>query len=478
MADPLWTSSEIAAATKGAANAAFSVSGITIDSRILVPGDLFVAIKDQRDGHDFVAAAMAAGAGGALVSRPTGTQNQVVVDDTLAGLTALGLAARDRSSATRVAVTGSVGKTSVKEMLAQIFRAAGPAHWSEKSFNNQWGVPLTLARMPQQTERAVFEIGMSTPGEIAPRSRMVAPHGALITAIAPAHLEGLGSVQAIANEKADIFSGLLPGGAICLPADSDWFEHLAARALAHQPHAEIFTFGEDPEAAVHVMDYHCDGQTTRTALSVFGQPFDLDMNTVGRHWAVNASAAILLACATGAMRPRDAVRGLMHYTAPGGRGDALRLSLPNGGTYLLIDDAYNANPASMEAGIAAFGERRAKRRIIALGEMRELGPNAESMHADLAASILGVRPEKLFLAGPLMGALKEAIGGACDVEWAQDALDLQPSITKALAPDVALLIKGSNASGMGKLVAALKSASMEAGVTSQGQNGAGDQHAL
>ena len=478
MAEPLWTPEAMTAATGGRLSAPFAPTGISIDSRDLAPGDLFVALSDRRDGHDFVAAAMAAGASGALVNRPVGQGPELIVPDTLAALTRLGLAARDRADAVRVAVTGSVGKTSVKEMVARIFRAAGPAHASVKSFNNQWGVPLTLARMPRVTARAVFEIGMSTPGEIAPRSEMVRPHGALVTVIAPAHLEGLGSLEAIADEKADIFAGLEAGGAICLPAESPYFERMAARALGLQPHAEIFTFGETGEAAVAVTEYQTDGQTCRVSLSAFGEPVTLGLGVVGRHWAVNAAAAVLLACVNGAVTPREAAAALEGYAAPEGRGGALSLPLAGGGAYTLVDDAYNANPASMEAGLSAFAARPARRRFVALGEMRELGPDAEALHAGLAGAVLAVGPEKVFLAGPLMRPLAEALGGRCDVEWQPTAEALAGSITNAVGDGDALLIKGSNASGMGRLVRVLRDRAARGGASVESQNGTGGSHAV
>ncbi|HEY7797881.1 MAG TPA: UDP-N-acetylmuramoyl-tripeptide--D-alanyl-D-alanine ligase, partial [Hyphomonadaceae bacterium] len=218
MPEPLWTSEEACKATGGRMLGIWAVNGVSIDTRSLQPGDLFVALKDVRDGHDFVPNAFAAGAAAALVSRDVlGGKPGLLVDDVLVGLEKLGLAARARNSGVSAAVTGSVGKTSVKEMLARIFRAAGKAHWSDKSFNNHWGVPLTLARMPRDTERAVFEIGMNTPGESAPRSKMVRPHIAMITRIAPAHLQGMGSVEGVADEKSQIFAGLEPGGAAILP---------------------------------------------------------------------------------------------------------------------------------------------------------------------------------------------------------------------------------------------------------------------
>src|SRR5690349_3944467 len=228
---PLWTSEEAAKASGGKALGTWAVNGVSIDTRSLKTGGRFVALKDARDGHDFVANAFAAGAEAALVSRDVlGGHPGLLVDDVLVGLEKLGLAARARNAGVSAAVTGSVGKTSVKEMLARIFRAAGRAHWSDKSFNNHWGVPLTLARMPRNTERAIFEIGMNTPGEIAPRSKMVRPHLAMITRVAPAHLQGMGSVDAVADEKAQIFAGLEPGGTAILPEKDYFFAKLKRHA--------------------------------------------------------------------------------------------------------------------------------------------------------------------------------------------------------------------------------------------------------
>ena len=283
MTKPLWTSADIETATGGSTSADFNVTGISIDTRSLQPGDMFVALKDARDGHDFVENAFEAGAAGALTSRQVGMRPQIVVEDVLPALEALGIAARARSSAIRTAVTGSVGKTSVKEMLAQIFRTAGPAHWSVKSFNNHWGVPLTLARMPEDTKRAVFEIGMSTPGEIAPRSQMVRPNIALITKIAGAHLEGLGTLSAVAQEKADIFAGLEMNGHAILPGDDAHFSDLKERALEHCPSANILTFGESETADARLLSAEISDTGTTATIDVQGDIVDVQYAAVGHH---------------------------------------------------------------------------------------------------------------------------------------------------------------------------------------------------
>ena len=320
MTKPLWTSADIEAATGGNAIAPFEATGISIDTRSLQPGDLFVALKDARDGHDFVDNAFKAGASGALTSRQIGDHPQVVTSDVLEALEAMGIAARARSGAIRAAVTGSVGKTSVKEMLAQIFRAAGSAHWSVKSFNNHWGVPLTLARMPENTERAIFEIGMSTPGEIAPRSKMVRPNLAMVTKIAGAHLEGLGSLEAVAQEKADIFAGLEMNGHAILPAGDNFFMALKERALALCPSANILTFGESTGADARVESVDISDDGTRAAINIQGTRVEVILTAVGHHWALNAACALLAATLTG-ISAKTAAAALDGFGPPPGARD-------------------------------------------------------------------------------------------------------------------------------------------------------------
>lgn len=458
MTEALWTSSELSEATGGQASAPFSVTGISIDSRSLCPGDLFVALSDARDGHEFAEAAFAAGAAGALVSRPVEGGPFILVEDVLEGLTALGIAARERApQCYRVAVTGSVGKTSVKEMIARIFRAAGRAHWSEKSFNNQWGVPLSLARMPRDTEYAVFEIGMSTPGEIAPRSDMVAPHAALVTKIAAAHLEGLGSVEAIADEKADIFSGLVPGGHVLLPQDSHFLDRLTARALSHQPDAAVATFGEGVVADLRVLNYESDGQSCEVGMDYRNAPLITRLEAVGAHWAMNAAAAILGACAGSGLAAAKVAEALDGYAPLPGRGTAESLDLPSGGAVTLIDDAYNANPESMRAALAGFAARPCRgRRILALGEMLEIGSQASAEHAGLADPVLATAPDLVVLAGQGMQPLAECLEERIRTIWEVKSEDLESHMKNILEDGDLLLLKGSNASGMGRLAERLR----------------------
>lgn len=453
MTKALWTADEMALATGGEASRPFMVTGgVSIDTRTLEPGDLFVALKDQRDGHEFVEAAFDAGAAGALVSQDFNNSPTVKVDDTLDALEMLGIAARLRSCAVRTAVTGSVGKTSIKDMLARIYRGAGPAHWSVKSFNNHWGVPLSLARMPENTERAVFEIGMSTPGEIAPRSRMVRPHIAIISRIAGAHLEGLGSLDAVAAEKSAIFTGLEAGGTFVLNADDPYLQMLSHRAREACPTGNLETFGKDKSATARIIGYSTDGLKSTITLDVVGQQTEIKITAVGEHWAYNVAAAVLAASRTG-LSPADCATALRGYAPPAGRGTAETLTLPNGASVLLVDDAYNANPESMRASLAALGERPSGRRVVALGEMLEIGEASVVEHIRLADPVVAVGPAAIFLAGDGMRPLADRLTTA---NWAANATELWNSLTETLQDGDVILIKGSNASGMGKLADRLR----------------------
>ncbi|WP_373002340.1 UDP-N-acetylmuramoyl-tripeptide--D-alanyl-D-alanine ligase [Hyphomonas sp.] len=464
MSQLLWTSEEIALATGGTASDPFWVSGtISIDTRTLVPGDLFVVLQDQRDGHDFVEAAFKAGAAGALVSKPVTGGPTIMVGDVLSALEMMGIAARARSGAIRTAVTGSVGKTSVKEMLARIYRAAGPAHWNVKSFNNHWGVPLTLARMPEATERAVFEIGMSTPGEIAPRSHMVRPHIGIVTCIAGAHLEGLGSLEAVANEKADIFAGMEAGGTFILPADDAFLDQLSARARELCPTGNLETFGTAENATARVTRYETNGVTSRISIDVIGQRAELEIAAVGKHWAVNAAAALLAASQTG-RSVADCAEALSGYSPPPGRGTVEQIALPQGGHFTLVDDAYNANPASMRAALSALAQRQGGRRLVALGEMLEIGEESAREHAGLAPDVVASGAEGVFLAGDKMTHLAEALPPSLQQVWAPKADELWNALLNAVRDGDVLLLKGSNASGMGLIADRLRQRSAAAGL--------------
>jgi UDP-N-acetylmuramoyl-tripeptide--D-alanyl-D-alanine ligase len=459
MTEPLWTSEDAVKATGGKMLGTWAVNGVSIDTRSLQPGNLFVALKDARDGHDFVPGAFAAGAEATLVSRDVlGGHPGLMVDDVLAGLEKLGLAARARTAATCAAVTGSMGKTSVKEMLARIFRAAGRAHWSDKSFNNHWGVPLTLARMPRDTERAIFEIGMNTPGEIAPRSRMVRPHISMITRVAPAHLQGMGSVEAVADEKSQIFAGLESGGAAILPEKDTFFARLKSAALRLQPSAEILTYdgARGPKNAAP-LSYRTDGRASQIEVDVMGDVVTVSLDAVGEHWAANAALALIAAAVAG-VAPRTAADALSGYAPPAGRGTSETLKLPKGGEAVLVDDAYNANPASMRAAIEGFAQRPG-RKIVALGEMRELGEGSAALHAELASAIVAANVSAAVLSGAEMSHLAAELrrtAAHIRVEHVTGSAEAAEIVKTWLQPSDAVLIKGSNASGMSRVGASLR----------------------
>lgn len=460
MTRPLWTAAAAAAACSGRLEGGdWSATGLSIDTRTLQPGDLFVALTDRRDGHDFAQAALDKGAAAALVSKPEAAAGpRLVVPDVLAALRALGVAARDRCPGYRVGVTGSVGKTSVKEALAAIFRAAGPAHWSEKSYNNHWGVPLTLARLPETAARAVFEMGMNHAGEISDLVSMVRPHVAMITKIAPAHLANLGSLEAIADAKAEIFEGLIEDGVAVIPADDDLSPRLAA-AVRRSHAGFLLEFGRAPESAVRILswDEGPDGGAGR--MDVIGRIFAFRLKTTGPHQPINAAGIVAAALAAG-VEPEQAFDVLATIEPAAGRGAAFDARLGPERTITVIDDSYNANPASM---LAAFGSlktrtpRGAGRRIAVLGEMLELGPRSAELHADLAEPLIEAGADLVLTVGPGAESLAEALGERA-VSCSNP--DVALSRLTGLCQDGDLvLIKGSNASGVHKIAATLRDGS-------------------
>lgn len=459
--DPLWTAREALAATAGrlAGGEDWRATGVSIDTRSIRPGDLFVALQDARDGHDFVPDAMARGACAALVSREDcGPGPKLVVDDALEGLRALARAARDRSRAIRAAVTGSAGKTSVKDALAAVFAAAGPAHWSERSYNNQWGVPLSLARMPKATQRAAFEMGMNHAGEIRALSTLVRPHVAVITLIAPAHIEHLGSLEGIARAKAEIFEGLAPDGVAVIPAEGEQAELLLS--LAKKSAAGfILDFGFRAGAAVQVQAYETGPDGGRGRVSVLGKQVDFRIAATGAHWAMNAAAVFAAAIAAG-IDAEAAAQALASVGAAAGRGQVRRITLPGGGAATLIDDSYNANPVSMAAGVATLGATApgpGGRRIAVLGEMLELGASAPAFHAALAGPLQAARTDLALLSGAGMRHLHAALPAPMRAGLADNAEAALSMLTDMLRDGDVVLVKGSNASGVHRLAAALAS---------------------
>ena len=467
----LWTAYEAAAATGGALCSRggdadhwvaeeWAANGVSIDTRSLKPGEIFVALRDARDGHEFLNSAFEAGAAAALVARapedaPEGAP-LLVVGDTLQGLRDLAAAARLRNFGKRIAVTGSVGKTGTKEMLRAMLGAAASVHAADKSFNNHWGVPLTLASLPMHAEYSVFEIGMNHSGEITPLTKMVRPHAAIVTTIGTAHIENLGSREAIAEAKAEIFSGLARGGVAVLPIDNDFFPLLKIRAQEAGA-ASYVTFGEGDDADFQLAAYEQKDMGGVVTARIKGETRAFQIGVPGRHHALNALAALAAADAVGA--PLDPAMDALGRMAPvEGRGARTVLKLVDGEA-LLIDESYNANPESMKAAIGLLGAARITgtgRRIAVLGEMLELGPDAPAMHAGLVEALVAAKVDRVYATGANMRHLWDALPDAMRGLYAETAVGLVGPVQDAVAPGDAIMVKGSNASQASAIARALK----------------------
>jgi len=447
----IWTSAEVESATLGKASRPFAANGVSIDTRTLKEGDLYIAVKgEHRDGHDFVGAAFKAKAGAAVVSRrPEGTDGTLLmVADTQRALEDLACASRARSGAKIVAVTGSVGKTTTKELLRLAFAALGPTHASSGSLNNHWGVPLSLAAMGREAQFGVFEIGMNHMGEIHALVPFVRPHVALVTSVAAAHLEFFGSCEAIADAKSEIFEGIAPGGAALIPADNPYAERLIARAKECHV-ARILSFGAKPGSDAHLLAYDENGEGARVKADILGLPVEFRLGAPGRHIADNALGA-LLAVAAAEGDVLNAAAALKEFSALKGRGARFTA---NG--VEVIDESYNANPASMAAALALLANASG-RRIAVLGDMLEMGPDAPAHHAGLAAAIKAARVDLVFLCGPLMHALWDALPAECRAAYAPTSAELAPEVASALNSGDTVLVKGSNGSRMSVIMDALK----------------------
>jgi UDP-N-acetylmuramoyl-tripeptide--D-alanyl-D-alanine ligase len=447
----LWTSEEIAAATGGTASAAFEVTGVTFDSREVGPGDLFIAMPGTvHDGHEFVPQAIASHAAGLIVSRPV-NHPHVLVGDTAKALQDLGRASRERSGATIIGVTGSVGKTSTKEAIyAALDRwQPGKVHRSVKSYNNHTGVPLSLARMPRETAYAVLEMGMNAKGEIAALTRLVRPHVAVVTAIAPAHIENLGSEEAIADAKAEIFEGLEPDGVAIIPNDSPHRDRLVRAARRHADRIVTFGTGDADVHALHAV--RADNGGSLITASLLDSDVTFTISQRGEHWVSNALAVLAVVEAIGG---DAALAGLALADLGGikGRGERHQIRV-DGGEALLIDESYNANPASMAATLKSLGEEvGAERRIAVLGPMRELGEHADQLHADLAPSVIAAKVDELVLVGADMRPLEQALDGQVHVTNVADAAQAADALSRLLRPGDAVLVKASNSVGLGRVV--------------------------
>ena len=461
---PLWRGLALVAplGARVAGHLVDHVTGISIDSRSVQPGDLFFALRTESgDGHRFVDAAMEKGAAAAVVDETWDAAHpsrapRFVVRDTLAAMEGLGRAARARSTARIVAVTGSVGKTSTKEALRLALGALGATHASVASYNNHWGVPLTLARMPEDTAFGVFEIGMNHAGEITPLTAMVRPHIAIVTTVAAVHMEAFDSVDDIAEAKAEIFSGVEEGGVAIINRDIDHYALLRQRAAASKA-ARIVSFGAHEEADAQLESFEPLPDGSLIHARIFGEAASYRLGAPGRHLAINSLAVIAATALCLGLPAREAAAPLALFTAPKGRGQQVRLQSRTG-VFTLIDESYNANPASMRAALAVLGSYPLSvlgRRIAVLGDMLELGPDSARLHAALADDIDAQKIDLVFAAGAQSKHLFDALPAARRGAWRETAAEIEAPLIEAIHGGDAVMVKASNGSRMVPLVAAL-----------------------
>lgn len=459
MSDALWTSSDAAHATHGVVKSDWSAVGVSIDTRTLDLGDLFVAlIGDNSDGHAHVKDALANGAAAAMVSQPCGgvsDEGLLSVSDTLEGLQALGRAARARTDAKIVAVTGSVGKTSTKDALRSILEAQGHTHGSVASYNNHWGVPLTLARMPADTEWGVFEIGMNHSGEITPLSKMVQPDVAIVTTVEPVHLAHFDSVEAIADAKAEIFDGLKPGGTAILNADNTHFDRLRSRAMAGGA-GRVIAFGRSEKADARLEKVALHPTCSCVSASICGQAITYKLGAPGEHHVMNSLAILSAVYALGADLALAGL-ALASLSAPKGRGERHLVQAENR-RFLVVDESYNANPASMRAAVATLGAAEVQgsgRRIAVVGDMLELGSDEISLHRGLAEPLAEAKIDTVYACGPLMQSLYSDLPDAVRGGYAEGSPTLLEQLTSEVRDGDVVMIKGSLGSRMGLIVEGL-----------------------
>lgn len=463
-AAPLWTSAAMVEAMRASSNGALpeAVTGLSIDSRTISAGEAYFAIKgDVHDGHDFVAAALKAGAALAVVAATQRAKFPsdaplLVVDDVLAGLVDLARAARARLHAQVIAVTGSVGKTSTKEALRRVLGSQGETHASAASFNNHWGVPLSLARCPATVRFAIFEIGMNHPGEIEPLVKMVRPHVAIITTVEPVHLEFFAGIEAIADAKAEIFAGVEPGGAVVLNRDNSQFARLQRRARKLGI-ARIVSFGADEQSDARLIDVALHAASSAVHANILGDEVTYKLGMPGRHMAMNSLAVLAAASLAGADLALAAL-SLSQIEAAAGRGVRRALGLAKGEA-TLIDESYNANPASMAAALNVLGRAAIGphgRRIAVLGDMLELGPASPALHRGLNEAIKANRIDLVYCCGPLMRNLWDALSTGKRGGYADSAAELEAQAVAAIRAGDAIMVKGSLGSKMKTIVSALE----------------------
>jgi UDP-N-acetylmuramoyl-tripeptide--D-alanyl-D-alanine ligase len=460
----LWTLEEVVSATNAEARnvRALSFSGVAIDSREVEKDTLFIAIKgDRLDGHDFVAQAVASGAGAAIVSREKATELAndlplVIVDEPLSAMEDLGRAARARTDAKIIAVTGSVGKTSTKEAIRHVLEKAGRTHASIRSFNNHWGVPLMLARMPRETQFGVFEVGMNHADEIRPLTKMIRPHIAVVTNVGPVHLENFADVHGIAAAKAEIFDGLEPGGMALVGADHDYVADLekAAQAAGIQ---QFLRFGKNAASDYQLHNVTLEGRGLNVQLKLKNGDLNVKIPQLGQHAAANG----LCAAAIAELLDIDAqtiAKGLENFQAPVGRG-AITVHPVAGGTVTLIDESYNANPISMRAALAILKSMpKTGKKIAVLGDMLELGSKSAEFHAELSAPIRDAQIDKVFAVGTEMAHLCDALSDEVPTLHFTNRENVANKIIDGLANGDIVMFKGSNGIGLGAVVSDIKAA--------------------
>ena len=463
MTAALWTDTEAARATGGTARGApWSASGAVIDSRDVAPGDLFVALPGERvDGHDYVAGALAEGAAAAMVERVpenVGVQAPLLlVDDVLKGLTKLGAAARARSTAKVIGVTGSVGKTGTKEALTRALSVAGESHGSAGNLNNHIGAPLSLARLPAAAAHAVLEMGMNHAGEIAPLSRMIRPHVAIVTNVAPVHIEFFETERDIALAKAEIFEGMEPGGIAVLNLDNEWYSVLAERARECGVE-RIIGFGRHADAEIRLIEARSDLDGSLIEADIAGRALRYQLDAIGAHWAFNSIGVLACVHALG-LNVEASAAAIRRVSAGRGRGGQVEITLAGGGALRLIDESYNASPAAMRAAFSVLDLTQpsgAGRRIAVLGDMRELGARGTDLHSDLADDLIAASPDRVYTVGPLMRALRARLPRSIRGAHGDVSTDVAAVIATELGAGDVVLVKGSLGTNMAPVIAAIE----------------------
>lgn len=466
----LWTAHEVATATEGQTAGKWTASGVSIDSRTIEQGDLFIAIVGPHsDGHDYVGAALDKGAAAAIVHKTPDDVAEtdprlVYCNDTMTALEDLGQASRHRMAGKVIAVTGSVGKTGTKAMLSCAFKAQGQAHASVGSYNNHWGVPLTLSRMHDACDYGVFEIGMNHANEITPLSKQVKPHIAIITTVEAVHIENFDSVEGIANAKAEIFDGVEAGGTVILNHDNEWFALLKAKAQTLG--LTVKTFGKDERADARLLDVLIASNGTRVKADIDGEIMTFMLPMSGEHYAMNVLSVLMAVKVAGASLEK-AVERLSDMEEVAGRGKKEYLNIGDKDNLVtLLDESYNASPVSMRAAfkvLAMIDPGRGGRRIAILGDMLELGKTAAQAHKELAMPLQAAGVQLVYTCGTLMKNLYDSIPKEQQGAHRRTSAELAQIVPDVLVPGDVVMVKGSNGSKMGSVIEAMRSMPVQSG---------------